>query len=176
MVVAAGAWTESLLAGLGVPIPTPPVRGQIVLLKTHRNALRRIVEHGPRYLVPRDDGRVLVGSTEEFTGFEVRTTAEGVLGLLQEALALCPSLADAEVERGWSGLRPGSFDHRPYLGPMPGYRNLYVASGHKRTGLQLSPATAHVLADLILGRTLSIDLTPFRLDREPSPCDEPFRS
>lgn len=176
VVVAAGAWTESLLSGLGPRILTPPVRGQIVLLRTGQKPLRRIVEHGTRYLVPRDDGRLLVGSTEESAGFEVRTTAEGVLGLIQAAIALCPSLADAEFERAWSGLRPGSLDHRPYLGPMPGYRNLFVASGHKRAGLQLSPGSAVILADLLLGRSPSIALTPFRLVRDPSPSDEPFRS
>ncbi len=176
VVVAAGAWTEGVLSGLGPRIPTPPVLGQIVLLKPRQPVLRRIVEHGPRYLVPRADGRVLVGSTEESAGFEVRNTAEGVLGLLQEAIALCPSLADADVERTWSGLRPGSFDHRPYLGAMPGFRNLFVASGHKRTGLQLSPGTARVVADLILGLPPRMDLTPYRLDREPSFGEEPFRS
>jgi glycine oxidase len=175
-VVAAGAWTEGLLSGLGHHVPTPPVLGQIVLLRARTAPLRRIVEHGARYLVPRDDGRVLVGSTEESAGFQPRTTAGGVMGLIAEAIRLCPGLADAEFERAWSGLRPGSLDHRPYLGPLPGFNNLFVASGHKRAGLQLSPGTAVVLADLVMGRTPSIDLSPFRIDRDPSPSDEPFRS
>jgi glycine oxidase len=176
-VVAAGAWSAGLLAGLGVAAPTPPVKGQIVLLRQERPLLTRIVEHGGRYLVPRDDGRVLAGATEEDAGFDTSVTADGVVGLIQEALRLCPVLGRAEVERAWAGLRPGSIDARPYLGPVPGYDNLFVATGHKRTGLQLSPATAEVIADLILERPARLDLAPFRIGREPAEGDDPpFRS
>ncbi|MBV8606494.1 MAG: glycine oxidase ThiO [Singulisphaera sp.] len=176
-VVAAGPWSAELLKTLGVRAPTPPLRGQIVLLRGDRPLLRRIVEHGKNYLVPRDDGRILVGATEEDVGFDTRTTSSGVRDLLDEAIHLCPGLADAEVERAWAGLRPGSFDTRPYIGRAPGFENLIVATGHKRAGLQLSPATAEVVADLVLGRPPRIDLTPFRIDREPEPSDEgAFRS
>jgi len=176
-VVAAGAWSSRLLADLGVSAPTPPVKGQIVLLRPERPALKRIIEHGCNYLVPRDDGRVLVGATEEDAGFDVTVTADGVLGLLTDAIGLCPVLAGAEVERTWAGLRPGSIDTRPYLGHAPGFENLIVATGHKRAGLQLSPATAMVIADLVLGRPPRIDLTSFRIGREPALADDPaFRS
>jgi glycine oxidase len=177
VVVAAGPWSSALLGGLGLSVPTPPIKGQIVLLRGDGVILSRIVEHGDRYLVPRDDGRVLVGSTEEDVGFDTRPTPPAVRDLLDEALRLCPALARAEVERSWAGLRPGSIDARPYLGPAPGYSNLFVAAGHRRTGLQLSPATAAVLADLVLGRPPRIDLAPFRLDREPGgEADDAFRS
>jgi glycine oxidase len=177
VVVAAGAWTGNLLESLHVHAPTPPLKGQIVLLRGDRPLLGRIVEHGKNYLVPRDDGRILVGATEEDAGFDTRTTPVGVRDLLDEALRLCPVLAEAEVERAWAGLRPGSIDTRPYLGPVPGYSKLFLATGHKRAGLQLSPATAEVLADLVLGRPPRIDLTSFRVGREPDPLgDETFRS
>jgi glycine oxidase len=177
VVVAAGAWSEGLLHGLGVALPTPPVKGQIVLLRADRLLLRRIVEHGSNYLVPREDGRVLIGATEEHVGFDTRPTPLGVRDLLDEALRLCPSLADAEVEKSWAGLRPGSIDTRPYLGPVPGYSNAFVATGHKRAGLQLSPATAEVITDLVLGRPPRIDLSSYRIGREPSaPEGEAFRS
>jgi glycine oxidase len=167
VVVAAGPWSGALLQEVGVQAPTPPLRGQIVLLRSDRRLLRRIVEHGKDYLVPREDGRVLVGATEEDAGFDCRTTATGIHGLLAEALRLCPVLAGAEVEQSWAGLRPGSIDTRPYLGFAPGYRNLIVATGHKRAGLQLAPATAQVIADLVLGRPPGIDLDHFRIDRPP---------
>ncbi len=152
VVVAAGAWSSGLLAGLGVRVETPPIKGQIVLLRSDRPLLRRIVEHGKNYLVPRDDGRVLVGATEEEAGFDTRTTPEALRDLLDVARSLCPSLAGAEVERSWAGLRPGSVDSKPYLGFAPGYSNVIVATGHKRAGLQLAPASAEVIADLVLGR------------------------
>jgi glycine oxidase len=177
VVVAAGAWSAGLLTGLGVAAPTPPVKGQIVLLRLDRPLLKRVVEHGPRYLVPRDDGRVLVGATEEYVGFDTTVTAQGVLGLLGEAVRLCPGLAGAAVERSWAGVRPGSVDTRPYLGRCPGYDNLVVATGHKRAGLQLSPATAELVADLVLGRPPRLDLSPFEVARPPAAADDDaFRS
>ncbi|HEV3163571.1 MAG TPA: glycine oxidase ThiO [Isosphaeraceae bacterium] len=176
-IVCAGPWSSCLLESLGVCVPTPPIKGQIVLLRSRQPLLTRIVEHGKNYLVPRDDGRVLVGATEEDAGFDTRSTPLAVRDLLDEALRLCPVLAQAEVERAWAGLRPGSLDARPYLGSAPGYANLIVATGHKRAGLQLSPGTAEVIADLVFGRPPRIDLTPFRLDREPDPSgDDTFRS
>lgn len=177
VVVSAGAWSEGLIDRLGLRLPTPPVRGQIVLLRTPRPVLRRIVELGPRYLVPREEGRVLVGSTEELAGFEARTTPGAVRDLIDLALHLCPALADAEVERAWAGLRPGNPDGRPTIDRAPGLSNLYLAAGHKRSGLQLSPGTAELVADLMLGRPTRIDPAPYRLDRPRDTASRPaFRS
>lgn len=177
VVLTAGAWTGGLLDGLGVRAPTPPLKGQIVLLKGDRPLLRRIVEHGKNYLVPREDGRILIGATEEDVGFDTRPTADGSRDLLAEALRLCPTLAGAAVETTWAGLRPGSLDTRPYIGPVPGFTNAFVAAGHKRAGLQLSPATAELVTDLVLGRAPRIDLTSFRIGRDPARAeDEAFRS
>jgi glycine oxidase len=88
--------------------------------------------------------------------------------LIDEALRLCPSLASCHFERCWGGLRPGSVDLKPYIGFVPGFSNLIVASGHKRAGLQLSPATAVSVADLVLGRTPEIDLGAFAPGRRPA--------
>jgi len=176
VVVAAGAWSGKLLDGLGVRAPTPPLKGQLVLLRGEQPLLRRIVEHGKNYLVPRDDGLVLVGATEEDAGFDVLPTADAFGSLIEAAVRLCPILKEARVEATWAGLRPGSFDTRPYIGPAPGWRNLIVATGHKRAGLQLSPATAELAADLVLGRPPRIDLGHFRIDREPAMGEDVFRS
>ncbi len=157
--------------------PTPPIKGQIVLLKTDQPRLGRVVEHGKNYLVPRDDGRILIGATEENAGFDAHPTAQATRDLLDEALRLCPILGRAAVEATWAGLRPGSIDTRPYIGTAPGLANLIVATGHKRAGLQLAPATAELVADLVLGRPPRLDLTPFRPDRMPDSTDEDaFRS
>jgi glycine oxidase len=167
VVVSAGAWSESLLRSAGIETPTPPVKGQIVLLRSDRPLIGRIIEHGKKYLVPRDDGRILIGATEENAGFDTRTTSRGVHDLLRAAMEVCPILERAEVETSWAGLRPGSIDGRPYIGLAPGYSNLYVATGHYRGGLQLSPATGEIVADMIAGAPPRIDLSPFRVDREP---------
>jgi glycine oxidase len=163
--LAAGAWTASLASRLGVSLGVAPVRGQIALLNPGRPVLRRIINCGPRYLVPRVDGRVLVGSTMEYVGFDTRTTAEGIGGLLEMAGALAPGLASAPVERCWAGLRPGTPDGLPYLGRIPGWDNAFIAAGHYRSGLQLAPATAVVMSQLIRGEAASFPLDAFRVDR-----------
>jgi len=177
VVVAAGAWSGHLLEPIGVRAPTPPLKGQIVLLRGDRPLIHRIVEHGKIYLVPRDDGLILVGATEENVGFDTQPTSRCARELLDAALRLCPCLNQAKVEATWAGLRPGSFDTSPYIGKAPGFPNLIVATGHRRAGLQLAPATAEIVADLVLGRPPRLDIGPFRLGREPDLTDdETFRS
>jgi glycine oxidase len=165
--VAAGAWSEGLLEPVGWRPGTRPVRGQIALLNTSPPLLAngRVLAEGKRYLVPRPDGRVLVGSTEEDAGFDKRNTARAIGDLLAFALSLVPGLAGAHLERCWAGLRPGSPDGLPFMGLVPGFENLFVAAGHFRAGIQLSPATALVLKELFLGQPLTVPLEAFRPDR-----------
>ncbi|HZT82147.1 MAG TPA: glycine oxidase ThiO [Gemmataceae bacterium] len=164
-VVAAGAWSDALLEQVGFRPGIHPVRGQIALLNTAAPLVQRVLCQGKRYLVPRPDGRVLVGSTEEDAGFDKRTTAGAIADLLRFACSLVPRLASAPVERCWAGLRPGSPDEMPFLGPVPGCDNLFVAAGHYRAGIQLSPVTGLVMKELLLGQPLTVPLGPFRLDR-----------
>jgi glycine oxidase len=165
--LATGAWSDTLLEPLGWQPGIHPVRGQIVLLNSGAPRFRHVLLQGARYLVPRPDGRVLVGSTEETVGFDKRTTAAAITGLLTLAHTLVPPLGEAHVERCWAGLRPGSPDGLPFLGAVPGCDNLFVAAGHFRAGIQLSPATALVLKELLLGQKLTVPLEAFRLDRQP---------
>lgn len=163
--ITGGAWTQTLLARLGRNVPIKPIRGQIVLLSSGGRVLKHVINDGHRYLVPRSDGRILVGSTEEDAGFDKRNTAEAVGGLLRFAVDLVPALGDHTIERTWAGLRPCSADGLPYLGQIPGLENAFVAAGHYRQGLHLSPGTAVVMSELMSGEKPRIDLTPFRVDR-----------
>jgi glycine oxidase len=177
VLVAAGAWSDALLAQVGWRPGVRPLRGQIVLLQRGVGGLRPVVLQGKRYLVPRPDGHVLVGSTEEEAGYDARPTADGVSELLAFALRLMPSLGRALPERSWAGLRPISVDGLPYLGPVPGCAGLFVATGHGRAGLQLSPGTGLVAAALVLGKIPPLDVTAFRLDRPAAgPGQTAFRS
>jgi len=161
----AGSWTGQLLQRLGIAAGILPIRGQMVLFHCQRPPITRIVNLGSRYIVPRDDGYVLAGSTEEEVGFDKRTTEEAIAELTAFAREFVPALQDAPIERTWAGLRPGSFDGLPYLGQLPGIKNAFVAAGHFRTGLYLSPATAVVMSQLIRGEEPQIDLSPFRVGR-----------
>jgi glycine oxidase len=163
--LAAGPWTDTLLEPLGWRPGVHPVRGQIALLNTGAPMIQKILVRGKRYLVPRADGRVLAGSTEERVGFDKRTTAAAIRDLLGFATELVPDLGGAPLERAWAGLRPGSPDGLPFIGRVPGIDNLFVAAGHFRSGIQLSPGTGLVLKELLLGQQTTVNLAPFRLDR-----------
>ena len=169
-VIAAGSWTQSLMARLGLSIAVKPMRGQIVLLRTPRQTIGRIIEwivdFGYHYLQPRDDGRVLVGTTMEDVGFDRRNTAEAIAGMLQFAVKLAPALKTADLQCAWSGFRPASVDGLPYLGVVPGIENAFIAAGHFRHGLWLSTGTAVVMSRLIRGEPPGVDLTPFAVDRD----------
>jgi glycine oxidase len=167
--IAAGAWADRLLYPLECFAPIRPVRGQIVLLRSPAPPFHNILLWGKNYLVPRDDGRVLVGSTEEpEAGFVKQTTADAVAELIHFAMETVPVLGEAEVERAWAGLRPGSADGMPYLGQVPGYRNVFLAAGHFRAGIQLSTGTALLLTECMTGRRPSVALDAFRPNREPA--------
>lgn len=156
VVVAAGynsneiAPADGLLARYA---PTRPVRGQMLALGPRGEGLGRVVRSKSGYLVPRKDGRIIAGSTIEETGSEKRVTPAGIRGILNGALELIPDLAQAEVLEMWSGLRPGTPDDLPIIGPTEIDR-LLIATGHYRNGILLAPVTARLISDWILrGRT-----------------------
>jgi len=163
--VAAGAWSQAILQQIGISTGVLPIRGQMVLFQCGKTRLSRIIAEGPRYLVPRDDGRILVGSTEEEVGFVKETTEEAREDLREFATDLVPALKEETIERTWAGLRPASFDGLPYLGRLPELDNGFIAAGHFRSGLFLSAATAIVMSQAIRGMPIDVDLTPFRVSR-----------
>ena len=165
VVVAAGAWTGLVPGALASSGAVRPARGQMLMVRTRVPICRHVVFGAHGYAVPRTDGRVLLGSTMEFAGFEKQVTAGGLASVLGQGLRLFPGLAGAPVIETWAGFRPHTPDGLPVLGPAqtPG---LFLASGHFRNGILLTPITASVLTDTILGRVPTIDLTPFRVDRE----------
>lgn len=164
IIVAAGSWT-TLIDGIELaPKSVVPARGQIVELSSPAPVVTRIVI-GPRcYLVPRDDGRTLIGSTLEFVGYRRDVTAAAVRDLLDAGLALAPPLAEATVSRMWSNFRPYTPDELPLIGPseVPG---LYLATGHFRTGILLAPITGEAIAAVVAGRRPAVDLAPFSPQR-----------
>jgi glycine oxidase len=163
--VAGGAWSRSILDSIGVQVGVRPVRGQIVLLSQLPRLFARVLQVGPRYLVPRADGRFLIGATEEHVGFVKANTASAVRDLIAFGASLVPALAAASFERAWSGLRPGSADGLPYLGQVGGYQNLFIAAGHFRSGLQMSPGTARLMRQVLLDQETEFELEPYSCDR-----------
>src|SRR5262249_47826279 len=118
--IAGGAWTDQLVAPLGLRLGIYPVRGQIVLFNPGRVMFAMVMLAGKNYLVPRTDGRVLAGSTEEDVGFVKQTTASALAELSRLARRLVPALTEAMIETSWAGLRPATRDELPFLGCVPG--------------------------------------------------------
>ncbi|MDY6978499.1 MAG: glycine oxidase ThiO [Pseudomonadota bacterium] len=161
VVIAGGAWSAGLLETLGIALPVRPVRGQMILYRGEPGALRRIVLSQDRYIIPRRDGRVLVGSTIEEVGFDKSTTDEALASLRTAGERLVPALAGWPLEHQWAGLRPGSPHGIPYICEVPGVAGLYLNTGHFRNGVVLGLASARLLGDLLLERQPIVDPEPY---------------
>lgn len=161
LVVTAGAWTADVLTRL-VPgfvphFPVKPIKGQMLLFAAEPQTLKCMVLEGDHYLIPRADGKILAGSTVENVGFDKTTTSAAREALYHFAIQLLPDLKTCKVEQHWAGLRPGSPDGVPTIGLHPQLTNLAINVGHFRNGLVMGPASAQLLADLLLQRPASIN-------------------
>jgi len=163
--VAAGAWTGGLLRDTNLDLPIKPVRGQMLVLRSRPGHISHIILKRGHYLIPRQDGRILVGSTVEETGFDRSITDLARSELRAAAVELVPSLDESPVEHHWAGLRPGSPGGIPFIGEHPNIRGLFVCGGHFRNGIVLAPASARLATDLMLGRPPLFDPTPYQLLR-----------
>ncbi|MEE8580739.1 MAG: glycine oxidase ThiO [Myxococcota bacterium] len=163
VVVCTGAFAGELgeWLGGGWSPPVVPVRGQIVSLDAPRPPLPSIVWGEPAYLVPKRDGSLIVGATEEQVGFERRVTVDGLEALLRGAPRLMPALSRVGFRAGWAGLRPGSPDGLPGIGPVPGIESLWVAIGHFRNGVLLAPVTGRLVVSGLLGKALPAEAEVF---------------
>ncbi len=162
LVLAGGAWSAPWGTELGTRLPVFPVRGQMVALSQPVPAVRSIIYSADGYLVPKGDGSVYVGATEEDeAGFDASVTAAGLRWLLGAAARLVPRLEGARVLRSWAVLRPSTPDRLPLIGPLPGLTNVTLATGHFRNGILLSLITGRLVAEQILGDHHSPDLAAF---------------
>jgi glycine oxidase ThiO len=156
----AGAWAGQLPPH---HFPTRPVKGQMLSI-VGGPAIEHVVRSSEIYLVPRSDGRLLIGATVEESGYDKRTNAESIQHMFEAAVRLVPALAQARRQEIWAGLRPGTPDDLPILGATstPGY---FVATGHFRDGILLAPVTAHLMAQVVSGGKADYDLSAFSPQR-----------
>ncbi|WP_224749610.1 glycine oxidase ThiO [Polycladospora coralii] len=164
VIVTSGAFTKHLLPDVQVY----PVKGECISVCADRPLLTHtlFVDEGC-YLVPKAGNRIVIGATKVAHDFSKQVTAGGILFLLEKAKSLLPTIEQTTFEDSWSGLRPQSGDGLPYMGEHPDYRGIYVASGHYRNGILLSPATGKYMADLVLGKKVPAYIhDSFRLDRK----------
>ncbi len=151
IVFCSGAWTSDLMPEQAITIE--PVKGQMVIFDAPRGLVNRVVLSDGRYVIPRQDGKVLAGSTLEYKGFDKLTDKEAKESLFLSATKLFPSLANHTIIHHWAGLRPGSPDGIPSIGLLKGYDSVYVNAGHFRNGLVLAPASVELLSSIIANRS-----------------------
>lgn len=157
----AGAWSGEFTPH---PLPTRPVKGQMLAVLPPHRLLHHVIRSSEVYIIPRSDGRLVIGSTLEDAGYDKRTDVGTLKRLQQAAATLVPGLREARVLESWAGLRPGTPDNLPILGATTtlGY---FVATGHFRDGILLAPVTAHVMAQVMTGGDPGHDLSPFSPQR-----------
>lgn len=150
-VVATGAWTSFIKIGeMAMPFAVKPIRGQMISFNTPTRELQRVVYSPRGYVVPRADGRVLMGATVEDVGFDKSTTQEALDELKDAAVEILPALERFPIGESWAGLRPFAADGLPVIGQLPGYENAIVATAHYRNGILLAPLTARLVAEKII--------------------------
>jgi glycine oxidase len=168
VVLAAGAWSAQLCSQLNVQLPVRPIHGQMISMQQPVTPLRHIIFGDATYIFPREN-QVLVGATKEEVGFEISVTEKGISRLHTTALRLVPTLAASTIERSWAGLRPGTPDRYPIFGPLPGWSNVVLATGHNSIGILLSPLSGQCIAQYIVTGQLPQIVQPFTLERFVSP-------
>ncbi len=158
---AAGSWASLIRGAEADNVRLHPVRGQIVCFQARPNLVGPSIFSLRGYAVPRRDGRVLAGSTRETARYSKDVTLEGMESIVRAAKDMLPSLGGLRFREAWAGLRPATHDLLPVLGPSPTIAGLYYATGHYRSGILLAAITGKLVASMITGRELEIDISPF---------------
>ena len=158
-VIAAGCFCARI-DGVSAYAPVTPAKGQMMALRCDSVNLKKDLWFGHMYLVPRNDGRIIAGSTVEYEGFDRNVTVAGMKTILGGAISLVPALESARIEETWAGLRPDSPDHLPILGPTD-LDGLLIATGHFRSGILLTPITASLIREWVATQKVSEDWAPF---------------
>jgi glycine oxidase len=164
-IIAAGAWSPSLLTELDLTLPIVPIKGQSFDVTLDDPLIEKTVFTQGCYIVPKMDGSLLIGATQEEAGFDKATADSATAALYQTAVKLIPELRHAHLRSTWAGLRPGTPDGLPYLGTAADIPGLILAAGHFRNGILLAPITGKIISQLVMNESLSVDIKPFSPDR-----------
>ena len=166
VIIASGTWSRPLLEQAGLTCPMYPVKGECFSVLSHTPLLQSTIFSHGCYLVPKKGGRIVIGATEKAHCYDRKVSLGGVSKLLEASKHLLPGIIEAEWEKAWSGLRPQTLDGLPYLGEHPHWKGLYVATGHYRNGILLSPMTGKLVADWAEGKKeMDLSLESYRVDR-----------
>ncbi len=161
--ICTGAWTGGLAKTLALDLPITPVKGQMILFDAAPDVVPCMVLSKAHYLIPRRDGKILVGSTLEHASFDKTITSNARQELHDFALSLYPALAQYPIIQHWAGLRPGTPEGIPIIDRHPRLKNTYINAGHFRNGVVLAPASSRLMCNMILDQPLLLDPTPYKI-------------
>ena len=165
VIFAMGPWTSAGGSWIDFPIKVTPQKGQLLHFNSRGIPLKSIIFHNGSYLTPKPEHIIIAGATEESTGFNVSPTPQSTTTIIETAIKLAPSMADAGMIKALAGLRPISPDGLPLLGQIPHCERIFVATGHGRNGVLLGPITGQILKDCVMGESLSGSWESFLIDR-----------
>lgn len=167
VIVTGGAWSPEILKSTGLELKAQPVKGECFSVKTVKPLIQTTIFSHGCYVVPKKDGRIIVGATMIPNTFNEKVTFSAIQTLTERAKNILPEIVNLEWEHAWSGIRPYTEDGMPYLGFHPTVKGLFIATGHFRNGILLAPATGEFTADMLDGKALNKTLVEaFRIDRQ----------
>ena len=164
-IVAAGAWSTSLVSPFGLELTVIPEKGQMANLYTPQTTIKRIIQGPDGIIVPRQNGTITIGATHENAGYDKHPTVSGQTEIYHHNSKLVPGLSQARIRKTWAGLRPRTPDGLPYIGKIPGVDCLFAATGHYGVGILLAPLTGKLIGEEIQSKGHSIDIIPYKPDR-----------
>lgn len=150
VVVANDVWSSSMFQQLGLQYTLSPVKGECVSVSSNNPLLQHTLFHEHCYIVPRNNGQLVIGATMVKNDWHEQPTLGGLEHLLSKAKKMLPSITDFKIESCWAGLRPQTVDRKPFIGYHPEDENILFTTGHFRNGILLAPATAYMIRDLII--------------------------
>lgn len=166
VVVASGVWSSVFFKQLGLDHEVTPVKGECMSLIDEKAVLKHTIFHDKYYIVPRNNGKIVIGATMKENDWTDQVSVNGIETLIAKAKTMLPTVADMNIDSVWSGLRPQTFDQNPFIGCHPEDEGILFATGHYRNGILLAPATGEMVTDLILKREVKQEwVEAFRVDR-----------
>jgi len=166
VVVANGVWSTSFFEQLGLNHQLTPVKGECLSVYDEKATLKHTLFHDHCYIVPRNNGRLVIGATMIENDWNERVSLSGIESLIAKAKTMLPAVSDMKLDSFWAGLRPQTFDQKPFIGHHPEEEGILFATGHYRNGILLAPATGKMIRDLILKREVKKEwVEAFKIDR-----------
>ncbi|KGR76964.1 glycine oxidase ThiO [Ureibacillus sinduriensis] len=166
VVVANGVWSTTFFKQLGLDRQLMPVKGECLSVIDEKMTLKHTIFHDHCYIVPRSNGRLVIGATSIENDWNEKVSLDGIETIIAKAKTMLPNIAHLKIDSFWAGLRPQTFDRKPFIGHHPEEEGILFATGHYRNGILLAPATGQMIRDLILKRQVNNEwVEAFKIDR-----------